>query len=844
VQHPNLVTVYDADEVDGRHFLAMELVAGGDLAQFVRTGGPLLPGVACDVVRQACLGLHHAHEKGLVHRDVKPHNLMLAPDGTVKVLDLGLALLRYGEETHEHTGELTSSGAFMGTPDFVAPEQIANPHAVDARADLYSLGCTLYFLLTGKAPFPGGSAIDKLDGHRHREPAPVEQQCPRLPLGVAAAVRKLMAKRPEDRYASAAEAAAALEPFCCVDGADAASVSQRIQTLLTAQSRPPRRRRVWPWLAAAALLLAAGSLGGALAWRAWGGDRAPQVAQGPPENAGGRDGGPQPDEKRPPGDRKPDEKRAAGDKKPEAKGPEEKKPDLKAIETLEPTATQDGGERFTFRFSEFSEAPDRALVQALALRPNVVQPWFVHVANPRQRDEVVQVALCAGGQLVEGCSQVVRLPAGKTTLVRFNKMPPGPIEGADKGAQGLKEVKGPLELLVLGKGGIALNRFDLLLLLPSAYLDASLASLPLDAKGRLSLRADVRKRPNDVPLAGPPCRVELDLRPERFPGLKPGLRSGTYGGPLKLGPEGRLTLTAEGLDFDPALIKQGGWVYLTADGYERAFIWRAMVGAEGHPPAAPLLVTAPSLRLIAPQAVEPGPAVPVKVEADNLQAEDVVEVAVGRDAAGRFEVENDQVYRFRGDRAVRYRVAPSAPGGGLLLQAETRDHVATFDLRGVFGKRLLRLRVLRGAQRSPVNFLNAATGEAVQEVLQPLVLDGTPPEKVDLIGLPRAVKAGEELTLEASGEDPESGVADVLFFLGKPGADGQPPDGAPRAAGAPKAGAPGRWTARLPAPLSPSGPLFVSVRVINGAGLPTVKTVALEVLPADGGPPHERPTDK
>src|SRR5262249_37439545 len=152
--HPNIVTLYDAAEADGVHYLAMEYVEGVDLAALVKSRGPLPVTQACDFVRQASLGLQHAHERGLVHRDVKPSNLLLAAgSGVVKVLDLGLARVERLAEEGETSSYLTREGDMMGTPDFIAPEQALDPHKADIRADIYSLGCTLYYLLAGHPTF-------------------------------------------------------------------------------------------------------------------------------------------------------------------------------------------------------------------------------------------------------------------------------------------------------------------------------------------------------------------------------------------------------------------------------------------------------------------------------------------------------------------------------------------------------------------------------------------------------------------------------------------------------------------------------------------------------------------
>jgi len=215
VSHPNIVTIYDADEVNGTHFFVMEYVEGTDLAKLVKKHGPLPAAQACEYIRQAALGLQGASEQGLVHRDIKPANLILTTKGVVKILDMGMArVVRQTEEAAEATDPLTQEGTVMGTPDYMAPEQATDPHRADIRADLYSLGSTLYFLLTGKPPFPGGTLSEKLLKLQLEQPRPVEELRPDLPPGLADLVRKLMAKRPAERYQTPLELVAALGSFC------------------------------------------------------------------------------------------------------------------------------------------------------------------------------------------------------------------------------------------------------------------------------------------------------------------------------------------------------------------------------------------------------------------------------------------------------------------------------------------------------------------------------------------------------------------------------------------------------------------------------------------------------
>ncbi len=241
LSHPNLVQAYDAEQAGEWHFLVMEFIEGVSLAALVERDGPLPVEKACDGVRQAALGLAHALEQGLVHRDIKPQNLMLTPEGQVKVLDFGLASI--GTEQWCEGG-LTAVGQPMGTPDYVAPEQIRDAHSADTRADVYSLGCTLYFLLTGQPPFPGGNLNQKLAAHLERDPEALATQRMELPPDLVRVVERMMAKDPAARFQTPSEVVSALEPFC--------------QPTPERSVRPSRFKR-W-WVAAAALLALAGTI--------------------------------------------------------------------------------------------------------------------------------------------------------------------------------------------------------------------------------------------------------------------------------------------------------------------------------------------------------------------------------------------------------------------------------------------------------------------------------------------------------------------------------------------------------------------------------------------------------
>jgi hypothetical protein len=212
LEHPNIVTAQDAGEENGVRYLVMAFVDGIDLARLVDRRGPLPVAEACELARQAAVGLQHAFEKGLVHRDVKPQNLMLARDGTVKVLDLGLAR-SFVEATAE---TLTAAGTMLGTADYLAPEQWDSPHAADVRADIYGLGCTLYHLVAGRPPFGGEkykTVLKKMQAHQEVPPPPVAGMRADVPAGLAAVLDQMLAKDPADRYATPAEVAVVLGPF-------------------------------------------------------------------------------------------------------------------------------------------------------------------------------------------------------------------------------------------------------------------------------------------------------------------------------------------------------------------------------------------------------------------------------------------------------------------------------------------------------------------------------------------------------------------------------------------------------------------------------------------------------
>jgi serine/threonine-protein kinase len=257
LEHPNIVRFYDAGEAGDRHYFAMEFVDGIDLGKLVRLAGGLSVAQACDYVRQTAMGLQHAYEHNLVHRDVKPLNLFVtqpkapaaappvslrslgttpapahrpprptAPPGVVKILDWGLACLGKSRKQMEEVKARRHAGGVLGTADYMSPEQARHADAVDIRSDIYSLGCTFYYLLAGQPPFAGGSVMQKILQHQQAEPPAVESLRSDLPAGLTALLRRALAKNPEDRFQTPASLAIALRPYCRSDAAPASPAAR------------------------------------------------------------------------------------------------------------------------------------------------------------------------------------------------------------------------------------------------------------------------------------------------------------------------------------------------------------------------------------------------------------------------------------------------------------------------------------------------------------------------------------------------------------------------------------------------------------------------------------------
>jgi serine/threonine protein kinase len=210
LNHPNIVRAYDIDNDGDTHYLVMEYVDGHDLQTLVRKHGPLDYALAADYISQAAKGLQHAHEKGLIHRDVKPANLFLSRDGVVKVLDLGLAM--YTDESQSSV-TMEHNDKVLGTADYLAPEQAVNSHNIDFRADIYGLGCSLYYLLTGHPPFPSGSIAERIAKHQTATPEEIRKDRPDCPGELDGICVKMMQKDRRYRYRDCAQVAEVLDAW-------------------------------------------------------------------------------------------------------------------------------------------------------------------------------------------------------------------------------------------------------------------------------------------------------------------------------------------------------------------------------------------------------------------------------------------------------------------------------------------------------------------------------------------------------------------------------------------------------------------------------------------------------
>src|SRR3954453_3770575 len=251
LDHPNIARAHYVGEDRGVQYIVFEYIDGTNLRDLVYESGPMQVGDALNITLQIAGALAHSWEREVVHRDIKPSNILLTPDGQAKLVDMGLARLEFlGQTQHDET----ASGVTLGTFDYISPEQARNPRDADIRSDIYSLGCTLFFMLAGRAPFPEGNVLQKLLAHQS-EPAPdVREFRPDVPDMLASVVATMLAKNPEERFQTPLDLAAALTS--CVEQLGLAPPAAALPAYLGTWS-PPKSfwRHHAPWMIPAALLL-------------------------------------------------------------------------------------------------------------------------------------------------------------------------------------------------------------------------------------------------------------------------------------------------------------------------------------------------------------------------------------------------------------------------------------------------------------------------------------------------------------------------------------------------------------------------------------------------------------
>jgi serine/threonine-protein kinase len=251
LDHPNIARVHYVGEEDGIRYIVFEYIDGTNVRDLVHANGPLSVAEAVNYTLQISNALAHAWEREVVHRDIKPSNILITGDGLAKLVDMGLARLEHLDGADR---EETTTGVTLGTFDYIAPEQARNPRDADTRSDIYSLGCTLYFMLAGQVPFREGSAVQKLLQHQNAPPPDVRELRPDVPDLLAEVLAKMLAKRPEDRFPNPHELAAAL--LNCLEQLGISPARVAMPAYWTDWApRPSWWRRHAPWIVTVALLL-------------------------------------------------------------------------------------------------------------------------------------------------------------------------------------------------------------------------------------------------------------------------------------------------------------------------------------------------------------------------------------------------------------------------------------------------------------------------------------------------------------------------------------------------------------------------------------------------------------
>jgi hypothetical protein len=472
-----------------------------------------------------------------------------------------------------------------------------------------------------------------------------------------------------------------------------------------------------------------------------------------------------------------------------------------------------------------------------SLRPNVTQPVYVHVQNtaavkramtakllhtPKTGAAPVTVATADLGQVDAGATRLVT--EWKVTPPASTPPAPAPAPGTPPAPPAPVAIPlggPPFALQVQVTAGTVTETKDLALrlMVPTEYVAVSDIKYTSDESGKENaLRVQVKALEG---FTGPPCVVSLDLRPAVIPGLRAEQTNGTY--EQKLTAQGTVQLSAENLKFQDAPPKSG-LVFLTVDGYERAFIYETTFAALGRT-VTPAPDKRPQMRLVADRYVRPSPKLKVGVEVDNPPGlGGLLQVGLDRDRDN--VVRGAEFEDRRGAREQRVRVLEPAPDGALLLQTEVKPWTVELDSAGLFGEFLIQGR------------LEDAGKEVIKAEVR-VTFDGTPPENVKIVAgdLPKQLRRGDPIPLKATGNDPQSGISEVVFFAGKLPADGKIPPTAVQVKGTPPAGKETAWTARLPVPTDTKGTAEVSVQFTNRVGLSATDTITIQLV--DAPPPSK-----
>lgn len=251
LDHPNIARVHSVGEDRGMRYIVFEYIEGTNIRDLVAANGPLAVGDAVSFAIQITDALEHAWRRDVVHRDIKPSNILVTRDGLAKLVDMGLARLR---QVDEASHELTASGTTLGTFDYIAPEQARDPRNADTRSDIYSLGCTLFYMLTGRPPFPEGTVVQKLLRHQGDDPPDLRAARPGAPVELARVLERMLAKRPEDRFA---DPRALRERLMLVGSRLGVAPANLVRTLPASDHAWTPLRKHAPWIIALVVLLVA-----------------------------------------------------------------------------------------------------------------------------------------------------------------------------------------------------------------------------------------------------------------------------------------------------------------------------------------------------------------------------------------------------------------------------------------------------------------------------------------------------------------------------------------------------------------------------------------------------------